>query len=386
MLPAEDWGQTMDNASDSARRFSVRLHLATGVGSVTFRRLLDHFGEAERVFAASRSALRDVPGVGPKTAEAIFAVDADAVAAEFAAAETHDVRIITFAEADYPVALKNIPDPPPVLYVRGRLEPADAVAMAVVGSRRCSHYGTEQAGRFGGLFARAGLTVVSGGARGIDTAAHRGALAAEGRTIAVMGCGLAHIYPTENRDLFEQIVDTDRGAVVSALPMDTGVQAQNFPTRNRIISGLAQGVLVVEAARRSGSLVTARHADEQGRPIFALPGRVDSPYSQGANELIRDGAVLVQNLDDVLEQLGGLGETLAAEPTSQPAPPPMPPLDDTERRIVDAFDHEPLTIDQLAAAAGLPAHQVVAAMTTLTLKGLIAQQPGNVYALKRRPE
>ncbi len=376
----------MDNTSDSARRFSVRLHLAAGVGSITFRRLLDHFGEAEAVFAASRSALRDVPGVGPKTAEAIFAVDEDVVTAEFAAAETHDVRIITFAEADYPVALKNIFDPPPVLYVRGRLEPADTMAMAVVGSRRCSHYGTEQAGRFGGLFARAGLTVVSGGARGIDTAAHRGALAAEGRTIAVMGCGLTQIYPRENRDLFEKIIESDRGALVSALPMDTGVQSQNFPARNRLISGLAQGVLIIEAARRSGSLVTARHADEQGRPIFALPGRVDSPYSQGANELIRDGAVLVQTLDDVLEQLGGLGETLADEPTSQPAPLPMPPLDDAERRIIDAFDHEPRSIDHLAAAANLPAHQVVAAMTTLTLKGLIAQQPGNVYALKRRAE
>ncbi len=368
--------------SQLQRRQCVRLHLADGVGAITFRRLIDHFGAIADVFAAGPEGVRRVDGVGPKTAQAIFAVEDEAVDAELEAAEEHGANIVAFDDDEYPAALKNIADPPPVLYVRGRLEAADSISLGIVGSRRCTYYGTEQAERFGGLLGRAGFTVVSGGARGIDTAAHRGALTAGGRTVAVMGCGLAHVYPKENRELFDTIAD-GRGAVVSYLPMNTGVQSQNFPGRNRIISGLSQGVLVIEAARKSGSLITARHAAEQGRPVFALPGRVDSPYSQGANELIRDGVTLVQDLDNILEQLEGLGEVLADEPTSRPAPLPMPPLDAAEQRIVDAFDTEPLGIDQLAGRTAIPAHQVVAAMTTLTLKGVVAQQPGNVFALKR---
>jgi DNA processing protein len=269
-----------------------------------------------------------------------------------------------------------------VLYVRGALEPADAVAMAMVGSRRCTHYGLEQAERFGGLLGRAGFTVVSGGARGIDTAAHRGALSAGGRTIAVMGCGLQHVYPPENVDLFERIIGEGRGALVSTLPMATGVQSQNFPARNRIISGLSQGVLVVEAARKSGSLITAGQAAEQGRIIFAVPGRVDSPFSQGTNGLIRDGAILVQDLDDILEHLGQLGTVLADEPTSRPPAPPMPNLDDAERAILAAFEGRAMGLDQLATATGLATHRVVASMTMLAIKGLVAQRPGNTFERK----
>ena len=369
-------------------RHHLKLHLADGVGAITFSRLVAHFGSAEAAATAPAAALREVEGVGEKTAAAVGAVSDEDVQKELDLAGRHGVRIIPFSSTDYPLSLRNILDPPAVLYVAGQLEEADAIAMAIVGSRRCTHYGMEQAGRFGGLLGRAGFTVVSGGARGIDAAAHRGALEAAGRTIVVMGCGLAHLYPPENRPIFQRVVEEGRGAIVSELPMDTEVHARNFPRRNRIISGLSQAVLIIEAAYRSGSLITARLAEEQGRPVFALPGRVDSPFSQGTNQLIRDGAVLVQNLDDILEQLDALGEAIERETSEEVRherpPAPAVQLDAMEKSIVSVFDGEPLSIDRIAALARLPAHQVVAAMTTLTIKGVVASQPGNVFVCRRR--
>jgi len=370
------------NEMNDTTGLHVRLHLADGVGAITYRRLMDHFGEADAVFAAGPDAVRGVEGIGPKTAAAIFAVGEEAADAELAAAAEAGVRVIPFTDEAYPVALKNIIDPPAVLYVRGELEPNDAVALAVVGSRRCTHYGVEQADRFGGLLGRAGFTVVSGGARGIDTAAHRGALTAEGRTIAVMGCGLKHVYPPENAELYDRIVGEGRGAIVSSLPMGTEVQGRNFPRRNRIISGLSQGVLVVEAAYRSGSLITARLAGEQGRQVYALPGKVDSPFSQGTNALIRDGAVLVQNLDDILEHLDELGDAIA-EQMPEDKPRAGVELEPLEREVVAAMGAEPATADQLAAATGREAHEIVAAMTMLTIKGVVVSQPGSVFVLTR---
>lgn len=359
----------------------LRLSLAEGVGPILFSRLLERFGDAEAVLSASSAELRDVKGVGDSAARAIHGVADDRIEAECVALAEREVTLLCRADADYPEALRTIHDPPPVLYVRGRLEPNDAVAMAIVGSRRCTHYGLEQAGRFGGLLGRAGFTVVSGGARGIDSAAHRGALTAGGRTVAVMGCGLSHVYPRENAELFDRIVAEDRGAIVSALPMFVGPESKNFPARNRIISGLSQGVLVIEAARRSGSLITARLADEQGRAVFALPGRVDSPFSEGTNHLIRDGVTLVQNLDDVLEQLGQLGRTLAEQPAAKPAPKPAPNLPPNESAILAVLKQEagPARLDEIVTRTRLPAHQVTAAMTMLTIKGLVAQQAGNVF-------
>jgi DNA processing protein len=369
-------------------RYHLKLHLAEGVGAITFARLIEHFGSAEAAATAPTAALKEVEGVGDKTAAAVAAVSEDQVQGELELAQRLGVRILTYGSPEYPLSLRNIHDPPAVLYLRGSLEKTDTVALAVVGSRRCTHYGMEQAGRFGGLFGRAGFTVISGGARGIDAAAHRGAIEAGGRTIAVMGCGLAHLYPPENRPLFEQIVSDGHGAILSELPMGVEVQARNFPRRNRIISGLSQGVLIIEAAYRSGSLITAHLAGEQGRPVFAVPGRVDSPFSQGTNQLIRDGATLVQNLDDVLEQLDALGEAIERETPQEvrmeTPPPPRAELDTTESRIVAVFDGDPLSIDRLAAATGLAAHQVVAAMTTLTLKGVVASRPGSLFELRRR--
>jgi DNA processing protein len=363
----------------------LRLHLADGVGPLTFKKLLDHFGDVEKILTLSQGDLRQVDGVGPKTAAAIAASDESAAAEELAVAEKHGAIIICMEDPDYPPALKHVADPPPVLYVRGRLLPADAVSLAIVGSRRCTHYGMEQAGRFGGLLARAGMTVISGGARGIDAAAHRGALEAGGRTIAVMGCGLCNLYPPENAKLLDWVVAQDRGALVSELPMRTAVLPGNFPTRNRIISGMSLGVLVVEAARRSGSLITASQAVEQGKEVFAVPGRVDSPFSQGTNQLIADhSAKLVQELDDVLDALEGVGKALKSAGAPMAEAKPAPRLEGMELALFGHLDGSELPLDELVRRSGLPSGQVTAAMTMLVIKGVVAQKPGGIFALKRR--
>lgn len=362
-------------------RAYLRLHLAEGVGATLFHRIVAALGDVEAA-AGSPGRWRQVQGVGRARADAIAAVTDEAIDEELREVEKHGVQILCCEEQAYPAALKTIQDCPPVLYVRGTLEPADAVAMAIVGARRSTHYGLEQAERFGQLLGRAGFTIVSGGARGIDTGAHRGALAAGGRTIAVMGRGLSDVYPPENRKLFDRIVGERRGALVAELPMRTAVLAGNFPTRNRIISGLSLGVLIVEAARRSGSLITAREADEQGRAVFALPGRVDSPMSQGTNELIRDGTTLVQNLDDILEQLGGVGEKITEIEESQPRPLP-PGLDVTEQALLEALAGGEMGLDELVRQTGVQTARAAAAMTMLVLKGLVEQKPGSVFVSKR---
>jgi DNA processing protein len=373
-------------SGDGCVRQYLRLHLAEGVGALTFRRLVEHFGSVEAICAAGPPALRAVEGVGPKTAAAIAAVDDRAIDEELALAQKHGVKILCRGQGGYPAALDNIHDPPAVLYVKGQLAPADAVALSVVGSRRCTTYGLEQAERFGGLAGRAGLTVVSGGARGIDAAAHRGALSAGGRTIAVMGCGLCTTYPPENARLFEQIAD-GRGALLSELPMRTTVLAGNFPTRNRLISGLSLGVLIVEAAWRSGSLITARVALEQGREVLAVPGRVDSPFSAGTNGLIAKGsAAMARDLDDVLAALGAVGQSLrdggATQEAMQPAAPAVE-LSADEQALLACLANGELSLDELVRRAAQPAAKVTAAMTMLALKGRVRQLPGGLFAMKR---
>ncbi len=358
-------------------RAYLRLHLADGVGAVLFGRLVERFGGAAAAVAAGEVGWREVKGVGDKTVAAIAAVTDAQIDDELSLARQKNVDILCLEDEGYPAALKNIHDPPPVLYVLGKLRPTDVVAIGIVGSRRCTHYGQEQAQRFAELLGRAGFTVVSGGARGIDTAAHRGALAVNGRTIAVMGCGLAETYPPENADLFSRIVSGGGGAIVSELPMRTAVLSGNFPTRNRIISGLSLGVLVVEAARRSGSLITAREAAEEGRVVFAVPGRVDSPMSQGTNELIRDGAILVQHLDDILEHLDRIGGKMAVR--EQPAPAPSG-LTGDEQKLYNALAEKSLSLDELVRLTGLDGGKAASAMTMLMLKSAVVQKPGNIFA------
>ena len=371
-------------ADTAAIEATLRLHLADGVGALTFRKLIEAFGSPSAALRAGPAGWQSVQGIGEKTAAAIAAVTDEQVRNELELAERAGVRIILAGDEEFPEALRNIHDCPALLYVRGRLDRNDAVALGVVGSRRCTYYGLEQAERFGGLLARAGFTVVSGGARGIDAAAHRGALAAGGRTLAVMGCGLSKTYPPENAGLFEQIVAEDRGALVSELPMAVGVQGRNFPLRNRIISGLSLGTLVVEAGRRCGAMITAREAIEQGREVFAIPGRIDSVMSQGTNDIIASGsAKLVQNLDDILDGLGEVGKALTAPAPTGDEKLAAAALDPRERSIVAALKEREKSLDELVRETRLDTSAVISTLTMLAIRGVVAQRPGSVFALKR---
>jgi len=309
-------------------RALLRLTLVDGLGPVLIGRAIKHIGSAEAVLNAPALQLQTVRGIGTAFATKIRAgmVESERLAdEELALAATLGARVVGIDDPEYPPLLRQIPDPPPVLYVKGRMRPLaeDRYGVAVVGSRTCSHYGMEQASRFATHFAQAGLTVVSGGARGIDTAAHRAALRVKGRTLVVLGCGLSHVYPPENGPMFEEIagrvprregIDTEIeashddgscGAIISELPLRTAPTPHNFPARNRIISGLSLGVIVIEAGRRSGALITARQAvEEHGREVFGVPGRVDSASSEGVLDLIKKGgAALVTHPKDVLDAL-----------------------------------------------------------------------------------
>jgi DNA processing protein len=365
----------------------LHLHLTAGVGPTIFRQLLETFGSAEATLRADRSALVSTKGVGSITADKIVSsrsqVDVDK---ELELVSKAGVTLLSWDSSAYPVGLKNIYDPPAVLYVRGRLEPEDATAIAVVGTRRASRYGLEQAERFGAALGRAGFTVVSGLARGIDSAAHQGALKAGGRTIAVLGCGLSRIFPPENADLYRAVAQN--GAVLSEFPMLAEPLAENFPRRNRIISGLSLGVLVIEGPLRSGAMITARTAMEQGRDVFALPGRVDNAASRGTNQLIKDGACLVASLEDILDELGDIGEKMRAGTEQADKPPSAPPLpgnlSETDKAILSAIVDEPMTVDELCAATELSAGQVSAALTMLQLKGLIRRIAGARFLRVKR--
>ncbi len=280
----------------------IALRLIAGIGNVTCKNLLARFGSPESVFHAGRDDLAQVEGMGPQTVEAIGQFrHSDAIDREIERIEAAGVQALTIASPEYPDNLRNIYDPPPLLYVKGSLKPQDQRALAVVGSRSSSDYGRKVALDICREMAAAGLTVVSGMARGIDSVAHAAALSGQGRTIAVLGCGVDIVYPLENKKLYDRIVEN--GAVVSEYSMGTKPNAYNFPARNRIISGLALGVLVVEAGMKSGSLITARMALEQGRDVFSVPGSIYSFKTKGVHSLLRNGAKLVEGAGDILEEL-----------------------------------------------------------------------------------
>ena len=367
----------------------LKLTHADEVGPVTFGKLLKRFGSVDAALGASVSGLMKVEGIGAKTAERIAASrDKFDSATELELAAKLGVWIAHMEDPRYPPALRQIYDPPPVLYIRGTLDRADNLAIGIVGCRRCSLYGQEQSSRLAHLLAAAGFTIVSGMARGIDTAAHTGALAAEGRTLAVQGCGLSRVFPPENAKLFELI--SASGACISELPLRAEPLAENFPPRNRIIAGLSLGTIVVEAGLRSGALITAQAALESNREVMAVPGKVDSPLSQGPHRLIKEGAKLIETVEDVMEALGYIGDqlkdhtALTAKETTEKVE--MPLLETTrfnlkghEKAIYDALGKEPLHIDQIIADTSLPAGAVNACVVSLRLKGLVKQLPGNLF-------
>jgi len=351
----------------------VALSMTQRVGQVAFKRLNDAFGSVEAAFAASVGALAKV--VGDVTAQAIAEVRRDGRARrEIEKAHKHGVAIVPRGADGYPAALAEIPDPPIVLYVKGEFLPADSLAVAIVGSRRASFYGLNQARRFASQLAAMGFTITSGLARGIDSRAHEGALEVGGRTIGVCGSGIDIVYPKENASLYEQVAES--GAVVTEFPMGFPVMGGNFPRRNRIVSGLSLGVIVIEAARRSGALITARFAGEQGREVFAMPGKIDSPTSRGAHDLIRDGAKLVTDVSDVVSELGPVADRLK----SSLAVAPEPVLNGDEKAAYDALGSEPTSIDAIIAASGLGPGRTLAALATLKIKRLVAELPGKLYA------
>lgn len=393
----------------------LALTLVPGLGPVLIGRAAAHLGSASAVLAASPAQLQTVPGIGPEKARAFFesrsgARDAAQRAADRAAQV--GAAVIGLHDEHYPPLLRTINDPPPILFIRGSFDHAagDRYPLALVGSRDCTQYGREQTARFASALGSAGLTIVSGGARGIDTAAHTAAIRSGGRTFVVLGCGIGKAYPPENQPLFDQIVAEGRGVIISELPIDTPPAAENFPSRNRIISGLSLGVLVIEAASGSGSLITARlAAEDHGREVFALPGRVDSGASEGANDLIKTGgAHLVTAPADILALLEqparhAFAGTHAARYTpahpdrthplfsanEQSAPSSGPSnsvaiatLTDSQLRIHTALEG-PLSADDLLKATGLAPAQLRADLTILELRRVITRSGGQFVRTSR---
>ena len=362
--------------ADPALRDWLRLTLVAGIGSRTQRKLLAAFGLPEAVFAASRDALCAV--VGDKAA-ALLGNGADAAAVDQACAwaDAPDQHVITLADADYPRLLLETADPPTLLYIRGRVELLNRPALAIVGSRSPTAQGERDAQSFAAAFAQAGLVIVSGLALGIDAAAHRGALTVGGDTVAFLGTGIDRIYPARNLELAREI--GARGAIVSEFPIGTPVSAANFPRRNRLISGVSRGVLVVEAALKSGSLITARLAAEQGRDVFAMPGSIHTPQARGCHQLIRDGAKLVECAQDVLDELKGI-DGRAPETTADPAQA-NGAADETDAggRLLALMGFAPCGLDDLAARSGLAADALVAQLLRLELDGRVAALPGGLY-------
>jgi DNA processing protein len=340
------------------------------------RLLLNAFGDAEDAWRATYADLIAAKLDG-KSADALIAtrraLDLDA---ELERLEASGVRAFTWADEDYPERLREVDDSPPVLYAMGELVEADNWAVGVVGTRRPTSYGREAAAHLSTGLAQAGVTVVSGLAVGIDTVAHYSALEAGGRTIAVLGSGLDVIYPNENRRLVRRILDDSKGAVLSEFPLGTQPDAMNFPSRNRIISGLSLGVLVVEAGAKSGALITSAFALDQGREVFAVPGPITSKMSEGPNNLLKSGAKCVTTPDDILEELNMEMVTEHVEAAR------ALPSDPTERKLLDLLQDAPLHIDELTESSGLPPSTVSAVLIMMELKGMVRHLGGMQYAAR----
>ncbi len=353
----------------------LALRAVPGIGVVLFQRLVDTFGNPEAVFEASPTQLTAVRGITPALARAILDFkDWPRLDRELEQLAALGGQLITRDDPDFPEALRQIPYPPPFLYLKGSLTPNDRLAVALVGTRKPTHYGRKISYRLGRDLSLKGITVVSGLARGIDTAAHRAVVENGGRTFAVLGCGLDVVYPPENRELYNSI--PAHGALISEYPLGTPPEARNFPVRNRLISGLALGVVVVEAASQSGAHITARYALEQGREVFAVPGPIDSPTSVGPHHWIKQGARLVESVADILSDVRlqpKAQDTLLFHPES------VAPV--VEDPVIAHFQADPVHMEELILATGLPAAEVLGRLTMLELQGLIKELPGKLFVL-----
>jgi DNA processing protein len=349
-----------------------------GVGNILFKRLMDCFKSPASVFNASDDELLQVEGLTPRLVSAIKQHHVPVwVKGEIDDAARQGYRIVTQSDPEYPSLLLQIPDPPPYLYVAGRLE-TQGLHIAVVGSRHATSYGLATAKRFCAELAAQKVTIVSGMAKGIDTAAHHGALEAGGKTIAVLGSGLERIYPVENRQLFERICRN--GAVISEFSLHSEPEAHHFPIRNRIISGISHGTVIVEASQKSGSLITARLAAEQNREVFAVPGNINSFKSAGTHSLIKQGAKLVGQVQDILEEFGAQGAGPAIHLRQVPLFP-LPDLTDEEKRVLDGLGPYPLHIDELNRTLPFGSGSLGGILLQLEVKGMIQRSPGNYFAL-----
>ena len=349
-----------------------------GVGATRFQALLRRFGSPSAVLSASVDELTRAEGLGPQIARAIRTHrDGAFVDRQLRLAEQHGARIVTFRDRDYPARLREIYDPPPLLYVSGGWEAVDEQSVAIVGTRVASSYGRSMTESFSAALCSYGFTIVSGMARGVDTLAHRTTLSRNGRTVAVLGSGLDKPYPSENRKMMASI--RHHGAVMTEQPFGTAPDAVNFPQRNRIISGSTLGTIVVEAGKSSGALITARYALDQGREVFAVPGPVNTPGSEGVNRLIKDGtAKLIQRVDDVLEELAPHLDFDPAKVERKLSTPSVDLLPE-EETIYGRLSPDPQHIDQLASALALSSSQALGILLALELKGAVRQLPGMMF-------
>ncbi|MCX5708467.1 MAG: DNA-processing protein DprA [Candidatus Omnitrophica bacterium] len=357
----------------------VGLNLVMDIGSIRLKRLLEAFGTPQNILSASRDKLMGVDGIGEIIASRIVSLDKKAIDRELSLARKNNVRILFWNDLDYPRNLKFIYDPPIVIYLKGQLLPRDNLGLAIVGSRRASFYGLSCAEKFSGDLVANGFTVISGMARGIDTAAHKGAIKARGRTIAVIGSGILNIYPQENQKLAEQIASN--GAVVSEFPVEAQPLKQNFPRRNRLISGLSLGVLVVEACRNSGALITSHFALEQGREVFAIPGKVDSVSSFGTNSLIQQGAKLVSGIEDILEEFPFFAVQNHRESLEEGkrSLSPQQGLSCTEELLYNIISTQASSVDEVVQKTGLAIGEISLNLLSLQLKKKIRVLAGKLF-------
>lgn len=344
------------------------------MGRTTFRRLVERFGSPEHALGAGRDDLQAVEGLPRKVIDSLCSASwREQAALELRKASDAGVAIITLDSPTYPACLRDTPDPPLYLCLKGTLRPEDENAVAIVGTRKPTHYGTTVTSRISSELSSSGITVVSGMARGIDIQAHRGALGAGGRTIAVLGSGIDVAYPPENRDLMDRI--SRSGAVVTENPFGTKPEAGYFPARNRIISGLARGTVIIEASEDSGSLITSRYALEQGRKLFAVPGNIGTPISRGSNSLIKEGAILVERTEDILAGLGVKRRPSTAGPSRRP----LPALTQEEEAVFRCVTNEAKHIDMIMNESRVSPGRLSGVLINLELKGLAKQLPGKYF-------